>query len=118
MIFVVPYFLLLAFGLTEYGLITVLSLNIFMTIAVTLMPTPGTTLAAEGGFSIIFSGMFGVAILPAIVIWRLLTYYMVILAGSVMVIGGNITEHRKKRKLKLSINFEEENITAAIPAED
>jgi hypothetical protein len=34
--------------------------------------------------------MFGSAIIPAVIIWRLLTYYLVIAAGGVMVVIDNI----------------------------
>ncbi len=98
LIFAVPFLLFKTFGLSGYGLITILALNIFMTIAVSLMPTPGASVAAEGGFSMIFAGMFGAAIIPAVIIWRLLTHYFVIASGSVMVLGVNVIKMGNKRK--------------------
>jgi hypothetical protein len=87
---IVPYFLYRAFGFSAVGMMEILSMNVFMSFAITLMPTPGGSLAAEGGFSTIYAGMFGSAIIPAVIIWRLLTYYLVIAAGGVMVVIDNI----------------------------
>lgn len=105
LIFAVPYFLYRAFGLFEYGFISILALNIFMSLAISLMPTPGATVAAEGGFSMIFAGMFGAAIVPAVVIWRLMTHYMVIAAGSVMVITDNVSKTMRLKRVKKQVTI-------------
>lgn len=95
---VVPFFLYKAFGFSAVGFMEILSMNVFMSFAITLMPTPGGSLAAEGGFAAIYAGMFGPAIIPAVVIWRLLTYYLVIAAGGVMVVGDNLLKLVRKKK--------------------
>ncbi len=58
----VPYLLYIAFGFSMYGMVEILALNVFMSLAITLMPTPGGSLAAEGGFAVIYAGIFGLAI--------------------------------------------------------
>jgi len=98
LLIIVPYILYKAFGFTAFGMMEILAMNVFMSLAITLMPTPGGSLAAEGGFNAIYAGMFGAAIIPALVIWRLLTYYLVIAAGGVMVIVSGIAKVERKRK--------------------
>jgi uncharacterized protein (TIRG00374 family) len=95
---IVPYFLYKAFGFSAVGMMEILSMNVFMSFAITLMPTPGGSLAAEGGFSAIFAGMFGAALIPAMVIWRLFTYYIIIAVGGVMVVGDNILKVSRNRR--------------------
>ena len=94
----VPYFLYKAFGFSAVGIMEILSLNVFMSFAITLMPTPGGSLAAEGGFGAIYAGMFGTSIIPALVIWRLLTYYLVIAAGGSMVLGDTLLKMGRRKR--------------------
>ncbi len=98
LLLVIPYVLLRAFGFTAFGIIEILAMNVFMSLAITLMPTPGGSIAAEGSFSIIYAGIFGAAIIPAVIIWRLLTYYLVIVSGSIMILFIQASKMLRQRK--------------------
>lgn len=83
---VIPYLVYRTFGLNQYNWLDLFALNTFMYLSIAFIPTPGATFAAEGGFRLMFFAMFGHVIMLAIALWRILTYYVILIAGSVFVI--------------------------------
>mgnify|MGYP000965001279 CR=1 FL=1 len=83
---IVPYFVYRAFGFGQHVWLNMLALNTFMYMAVAFVPTPGTSLAAEVGFRLMFIIMFKNTIMLGIGLWRILTYYSILLVGSILVV--------------------------------
>jgi len=96
-LFIITYFIYLAFGNTAHSVIDVFTMQAMFYIAVSFFPTPGTAGAAEGGFLLFFGNMFGRAVPIAMLIWRFITYYVVIIAGSLLVVFEEVFSIRKRR---------------------
>lgn len=94
-LFAVPFTIFKAFNLTGYDLIDLSSLNTFMFLTVSFMPTPGTSFAAEGGFNLIYLPIFGSLTAMAIAIWRVITYYLILIAGGLTVVFDQLIHIRK-----------------------
>lgn len=94
--FAVPFMIFKAFNLEGYGLIDLSSLNTFMFLTVSFMPTPGTSFAAEGGFKLIYLPVFGGLTAMAIAIWRIITYYLILIVGGIVVVFDQLLHAHKK----------------------
>ena len=92
----VPYFVLRAFGTSNHWW-TVFSLVVYIYAAITIIPTPGNSGAAEGSFYAVFSGLTGGYLFWAMLIWRLLVYYGWLVLGLLVLARGAVP--RKKRSL-------------------
>lgn len=81
--FIIPYFIFLALKISNVNLFTIISAGAFVLMITSFIPLPGGSGGAEAGFYLFF-GMFfpqsGV-IAIAILIWRMFTFYMPIIAG-------------------------------------
>lgn len=80
----IPFFVLRAFGGTN-GWWTVFSLVVFIYAAITIIPTPGNSGAAEGSFYAVFSSLTSAYLFWAMLIWRLLVYYGWLILGLVII---------------------------------
>lgn len=94
--FVIPYFIYLAFGNTDYGLIEIFTMQSLVYLAVSFFPTPGSAGAAEGGFLLFFGPIFGKSVAIAMLIWRFFTYYLMLIVGSLLVVFDELFSIRKR----------------------
>ena len=62
----------------------------FVLMVTTVMPLPGGTGGAEGSFALVFMLFFpeGTSVAVAVLLWRMLTFYLPILAGAPFCIGS------------------------------
>lgn len=93
----IPFFVLRAFGGTNDWW-TVFSLVVYIYAAITIIPTPGNAGAAEGSFYAVFSSLEGGFLFWAMIIWRVLVYYMWLLLGLVVVTRSAVTASKVSRK--------------------
>lgn len=85
--FLVPYFIYRSFGLSEAGMINIISATAFVLMITAFVPIPGGSGGAEGGFYLIFGLFFiGKYILTAVILWRVMTYYVWIIFGGIWMI--------------------------------
>ncbi len=85
----VPYFIYRSFGLHTAPVTTMVAAQVFVAMVSAFVPLPGASGGAEGSFFLFFGMFFQNAILPAILLWRFLTYYSNILVGGIVAyIGG------------------------------
>ena len=94
----IPYFLIRAFGISasDISYFKVLELCLICFLAVTAIPTPGNSGAAEISFYAIFSSfLLGGQLFWCVVLWRVLTYYMFILAGALLTLFGKLFHKNK-----------------------
>ena len=97
--FIIPYFIYIAFGHTAFGAIDILTMQAFLYLAVSFFPTPGGAGAAEGGFYLFFSAFFTkVPVYIPMLIWRFLTYYLMLIVGSILVIFDELIAMRRLKK--------------------
>lgn len=91
----IAYFVYRSFNLNEQKAFTMVAGGTFVLMVSTFIPLPGSSGGAEGGFFLFFREFFGVAIIPAITLWRFATYYLNIFVGGVVAYIG-------ERKYKLN----------------
>lgn len=98
--YLIPYFILLALGSQHINLALVLALHILIFMVISLFPIPGGVGGAEVGFSVLFAQFLPThaALLLAMMIWRLITYYMGMFLG---IFAFNIkTNYQKEQAAK------------------
>jgi len=79
--YVIPYFIYRSFSMTTASLWNMLAAQTLVMMIVSITPLPGGIGGAEGGFAVIFKVFFNQNILPAVILWRIITYYSCILIG-------------------------------------
>jgi len=93
--FIVPYFIILALKISNVDVFTIISAGAFVLMITSFVPLPGGSGGAEAGFYLFFgiffpkSGVIAIAIL----MWRVFTFYMPIIAG---IIFSNIGDFKCK----------------------
>jgi uncharacterized membrane protein YbhN (UPF0104 family) len=70
----------------------------FLFLAVSFFPLPGAAGASEGGFLLFFGQFFMAATAVAMLIWRFLTYYMILIVGSLIVLFGEVWAMRRSKR--------------------
>ncbi len=113
--FAVTYCVYRAMGHSETDLMSMLSLQAFLYIATSLIPTPGSAGASEGGFYLFYASIYPRnEIFMGMLIWRFLSYYMVLILGTLTVVGEELRRARlaKKGKTNNEVNTEPASETA------
>lgn len=85
----ISYLVYRSFALKGESVFTMVAADTFVTMVASFVPSPGSAGGAEGGFYLFFHEFFGDAIVPAITLWRLATYFINILVGGAIVFVGN-----------------------------
>jgi uncharacterized protein (TIRG00374 family) len=82
-LFVVSYCIYRAFDFNQTSVIDMICSQAFVTMVSSLVPLPGAAGASEGSFVIFFSMFFDPGtIKSAVLLWRIITYYAVILISA------------------------------------
>ena len=93
LVIVAVYF---AFGLSGASIPQLVTMGVLLYIAASYTPLPGASGAQEGGFAVLFRGIFPDAkLFVALLIWRFSTYYLSILVGAVMTSVESVRGLRK-----------------------
>lgn len=88
--FMIPYAVYRGFGLSGANIFVVISASAFIVMFSSFIPVPGGSGVAEGSFFILFQLFFPKSILPiAILIWRIVTFYIPLCLGGIMTILPN-----------------------------
>ncbi len=79
----ISYFIYLSFALPpeNISVVTMVAAQVFVAMVSAFVPLPGASGGAEGSFVIFFGKFFGQDIVPAMFLWRILTYYVNIALG-------------------------------------
>ncbi len=81
----VPVFVYRALGLSGTPTKDIITMALLLYISAAYTPLPGASGAQEGGFMIYLRNFFPAGeIFPALLLWRLFTYYMTLLVGAVV----------------------------------
>lgn len=101
--YTIPYLIYRSFGFDSADIFTMITAQVFLTMFMSFIPIPGAEGGAEAGFYIIYGIFFKYnSIMPAIFIWRIITYYMKIVVGSIFaVLLSNKTVKIAKTKTKI-----------------
>lgn len=84
----ISYFVYRSFNFKQESVFIMVAADTFVTMVASFVPLPGSSGGAEGGFYLFFREFFGSAIIPAITLWRISTYYVNILFGGIIVYFG------------------------------
>lgn len=89
--FLIPYFICRAFGIQGLPLLEVLSAQAFVVMISSFVPLPGAAGGAEYSFHTFFSPFFptGVSVNLAMLLWRLITFYLPILVGMIFMLRSS-----------------------------
>ena len=98
--YVIPYVIYRSFNLASASLWNMLAAQTLVMTIVSITPLPGGAGGAEGGFTLLFSVFFKEKIIPAVILWRIITYYSCILIGALFSI--------RLRKNKVKDNLKQE----------
>ena len=79
--YVIPYCIYRSFNLQSASLWNMLAAQTLVMMIVSITPLPGGSGGAEGGFTLLFKIFFKENILPAVLLWRIITYYSCIGIG-------------------------------------
>ena len=97
-LYLVPYLVARAFG-TEHTLWQFLCVQSLLQLSVASLPLPGAAGASEGVFMLIYRFLFPAAfLLPAMLLWRGITFYLFLLIGGAVCAGAQILVRRQKRR--------------------
>ena len=69
-------------------------------LGVALVPLPGASVASEGGFYVLYDSCFGDLRAIGMLVWRLATYYLPLLAGYIAVAVDQVNRKRSGRRAK------------------
>ncbi|EUJ24271.1 hypothetical protein PGRAN_04351 [Listeria grandensis FSL F6-0971] len=92
----IPYFVLLSMGVTDVGLMTVMTYHAFVMKLSSSIPTPG----GSGGAEYSFTSFFGMVLSPeklvmGLILWRLITYYSCTIFGAIAMIPFGSRKNRQ-----------------------
>lgn len=95
----VLYFVFRSFGYREPGFLEIFAMQSLLQVSVSFMPMPGASGAQEIGFSNFLRGYFvNNDLYAAVMVWRFFTYYLVVIAGAVLVVVDQFLYNRKKAR--------------------
>lgn len=95
----IPYCIYRSFNLNGASLLSFFAADSFVTMVSAFVPLPGSSGGAEGSFYLFFNIFFtNGTIVPAILLWRVFTYYLNILVGGIISAIKPNKHHRKKEK--------------------
>ncbi|MBS9335404.1 flippase-like domain-containing protein [Fructobacillus sp. M1-13] len=82
-LYVVPYFVIRAFGYVSVNPFLIIAMNIMIVMVISLFPIPGGVGGAELSFQLLFTPFVKnpATLILVILIWRLITYYFCLFAG-------------------------------------
>lgn len=72
--YLVPYFLMLAFGHHDVDFLSVMAASAFVQLLSSAVPLPGGTGGAEGGFALFLGHFYGSAATAGYLLWRLISF--------------------------------------------
>lgn len=97
--FSVNYCVYRSLGLHGVNAITIISLQAILYVAVAFVPTPGAAGGAEAGFLLLFGPIYGPGYTAvAMILWRLIIFYFIILFGGVYLSLHSIRVGKEKAK--------------------
>lgn len=96
----IAYFIYLGFHYpnAQVSPVTIIAMSLVCTFATSYIPLPGGSGAAEISFAGLFGSLFeNNVVFWALIIWRIATYYILILIGFIYIIADSIIGKKKKK---------------------
>lgn len=100
--YAITYMVYRAFGNSGINYWQIIPAQAFLLMIMTITPTPGAGLGAEGGFLLIFQSIFKTGTINlAILFWRIYTFYLPIIVGALFLIPTKKSSLTKKSQEKM-----------------
>lgn len=96
-LYLVPWTVYRAFGLTGHSAPELVALQALMAVAVGLLPLPGAAGAAESAFLSGFAAFFGELVAPAVVLSRGISCYGLLLITGLVCLGIHLCRRKRER---------------------
>lgn len=84
--FSIPFMIYKSFGNAGTSYFEILTIQTYLLLIMSFIPTPGSGLGAEGGFALLYNTVFLNGLNMAILFWRAYTFYLPILVGIIMLV--------------------------------
>jgi hypothetical protein len=95
----IPYFIYRSFGLSDYNILYVISLQAILFCTVSCLPLPGTVGINESVFLILYSTIYSDLIIKdALLLQRGMTFYLFVFINLIIVVINNIRLSKKRSK--------------------
>lgn len=96
-----PYFVVVAMGADAITpsrelMLAIMTLNVYVSMSVTAVPTPGNSGALESAFLLILTGVAESVLFWSVFAWRFLSYYTYIIAGMCVLIADFVRKNKQK----------------------
>lgn len=102
-LYLVPFAVYCAFGLTGHTAIELACVQALLTLAVSTLPLPGAVGPSEGGFLKAFTPFFGSSLVtPAMLVSRGISFYAFLLISGVVTLSIHLWVHRQAKPLPKS----------------
>ncbi len=101
---ILPYFVVVSFCgnaiVPSFELmLAIMTLNVYVSMSVTVIPTPGNSGAMENAFLLVLTSVAEGVLFWSVFTWRFLTYYLFVIIGLGLVIADFVRKHRRKESL-------------------
>ena len=94
-LFLVPFVVYKAFGLSGHGVLELVGAQALLTLATSSLPLPGAVGATEGGFVTLFTLFFGASLVtPAVLVSRGISFYAFLLLSGLVTLGVHFAAKR------------------------
>lgn len=94
--FGIPYFVCRSLGASAAETVDLFSRMMMIYFAITIIPTPGGSVAAEFSFLSVFAEILKGYVFWGILLWRLLVFYLYLVQGLIIIIARAIKYSRRK----------------------
>lgn len=106
-LFLVPFVVYKAFGLSGYGMFTLVGAQALLTLATSSLPLPGAVGATEGGFLRVFGLFFGSTLVtPAVLVSRGISFYAFLMLSAAVALAVHFTTKRRNALKKGAVSRE------------
>ena len=99
--FSIPFMIYNAFGNSGVSFIQIVTIQTYLLLFMSFIPTPGSGLGAEGGFALFFSTVFASGLSLAILFWRIYTFYLPIIVG--IIVFASMSRREAKTEIKKEV---------------
>lgn len=82
----IPFMIYKAFGNVGTTYIEIVTVQTYLLLIMSFIPTPGSGLGAEGGFALLYQTIFITGLHMAILFWRIYTFYLPIIVGALVLL--------------------------------
>lgn len=102
-LFLIPWCVYRAFGLQGYSAFEIVTLQTIIALSVDMLPLPGGVGAAETSFEIMFTRIFGSAlVIPGMLLSRGISYYFLVAVSGIVAIASHVKVSIGKRERSIN----------------